>query len=153
LFLERAPRRQSELLDAPGRVAPGLDLVLAERLVQALDRLQQRGKLRRFHEQPLLFELHPAGSAARRVARRAEGDVLLTTFGNDRQLRERRGKQQGAHGRLVPLSEWCPLVVFDKVRIVLHPLRLVLAGARLQVFRALLEPEQAGGADDIPRFQ
>lgn len=91
-----------------------------------------------------LLNLPPAGPGA-------EGDVLLAADCNYGHLRA--AAQGGQHLRFHALVHGQPLVAHDKVAVVAHPLRLVLAHACLQERGIVVNAELAGGADDCARVQ
>ena len=106
-------------------------------------------QLLRLHKNAVLLELHPTRGRARGIepAPGAEGDVLLARGGDRCHLGEGRREQELLHARFVAFAQGYPLAALLEVRVVLHPLELLLAGPARELLGALREPEGAGVAD------
>ena len=76
-----------------------------------------------------------------------EDQMLLPAHGDYGHLRA--VKQQLAHPPLVSLAKRNPLAAGDKVGVVAHALRLVLARAPGQGLAVVVKAEEAGPADDL----
>lgn len=81
----------------------------------------------------------------------AKCNVLLAADGNHGD--GGAGTQRIQHRRFHPLVHGQPLAADNKVAVVAHTLRLVLAHARLQQQRIIVGAKQAADADDRARAQ
>ena len=79
--------------------------------------------------------------------------MLLAAAGNDGQLGEGRGQEEGFHTTLVALGEGQPLAIYNEMAVVAHALGFHFANDGSQFRAGFVEPEEAIQANDIARLQ
>jgi hypothetical protein len=128
-LLKRFPYLQPATHDAIRRVLAALDLSLAKaRVVERLHDRHDLGQPLRVGAHRLLLDLPPAGLSAK-------AKMLLSAHGDHRHLGVLQQRLVGL--ALLRLGQWPPRAAEHDVRVVAHPLGLVLAGDLLQLDRAL----------------